>query len=179
MLRSARGNWFVLCLVPFALAACDFLEDLTGPDEDDESGRYGYVEVWERHSTSWTDRLPDRAELSEPATSSEGSGIGTAASEPRSGVMVMAANVDPDSPCAAVGRTCVPMVGAPTLVSVSLVTPGEGVAQWIAVGGEVTVESLDPMRFRLENLEMRVAPYEGNAASGSFYMRGVVGAGGS
>ncbi len=162
-----------------AIAASCNPWNIFGPSDDDSDevdAAFGYVEIWDRFSTPLTDRLPDRTGLTSPATWSEGSGIGTAASEPQIGIGIMVGNVDPASPCAAVGRTCVVTQGSSTQVSMTFVSSSGGIAQWIAVGGEVTVESLSPVRFRFNNLQMRVAPYEGNAADGSFWMKGVVGA---
>lgn len=167
--------WMVASLVAAtALGGCEHLTEVLDPPE--ETGRYGQVEVYARSSTTWTDRLPDVVPLTERETSQSGSGIGAAGLNPETGFIVMVANVDPESPCAVVGRTCAPVQGAPTMVTVTLVVPGAGIAQWIAVGGEVTVESLNPTRFRLDNVQMRVAPNDGNPASGSFNLRGVVGA---
>lgn len=153
-------------------SGCDAVDDLLGVDE---TGTYGQVEIYSKTSTSWTDRLPDSAPLTDNEDSSSGSGIGAAGTNPESGLIVMVANVDPDSPCAAVGQTCAPVEGASTMVTVTLASPDGGIAQWIAVDGEVTVESINPTRFRLENVQMRVAPYDGNPANGSFNLRGVVG----
>ena len=156
-----------------ASSGCDAVDDLLGVDEE---GAYGQVEIYSKTSTSWTDRLPDATPLTDNEESASGSGIGTAGANPESGLIVMVANVDPDSPCANVGQTCAPTEGASTMVSVTLVSPDGGIGQWIAVDGEVTVESINPTRFRLDNVQMRVAPYEGNPANGSFNLRGVVGA---
>lgn len=174
--RQRAGLVGVGVFLVASLGACDALTELVEPD--DEGGAYGQIEVYSRTSTSWTDQIPNKVDLTEPASSGSGSGIGAAASNPDAGVAVVVANVDPDSPCATVGRTCAPTQGASTIVSLTLVTPGGEIGQWVAVDGEVTVESLSPTRFRLDNVQMRVAPYSGNPANGTFNIRGVVGADG-
>lgn len=159
-------------LLAAVVGACDEVAELVSPTK---TGAYGQIEIYSRTPTSWTDRLPESAILDVPESSSSGSGIGVGAANSETGLIVMVANVDPDSPCARVGQTCAPVQGAPTMVSLTLAVPGTGIAQWVAVGGDVTVESINPTRFRLENVQMRVAPYDGNPANGSFNIRGVVG----
>ena len=173
--RQRAGLLGVGVLLVASVGACSALTDVIAPDE---GGAYGQIEIYSRTSTSWTDQLPDKVDLTETASSGSGSGIGTAASNSDTGVAVMVANVDPNSPCAVVGRTCAPTQGSSTTVSLTLVTPGGEIGQWIAVDGEVTLESISPTRFRLDNVQMRVAPYAGNPANGTFNIRGVVGADG-
>jgi len=175
VMRRRAGLVALGLLIVATMPGCS---ELAGLLELDEGGAYGQIEIYSRTSSSWTDVLPNKVDLTEPATSGSGSGIGVAASNPDEGVAVMVANVDPDSPCAVVGRTCAPTQGSSTIVTLTLVAPGApggGIGQWVAVDGEVTLESINPTRFRLDNVQMRVAPYSGNPANGTFNIRGVVG----
>src|SRR5690606_989696 len=139
-----------------------------------KTGAYGQIEIYSRTPTSWTDRLPESAILDVPESSSSGSGIGVGAANSETGLIVMVANVDPDSPCASVGQTCAPVQGALTLAPRPLAVPGPGIPPWVPVCGDATVRAVTPTRFRPQNVQMRVAPAHGNAAAGSFTSRGVV-----
>jgi len=78
--------------------------------------------------------------------------------------------------CVSEGRFCVITAESPRISITDVVTVGGKleVSQYVSVSGTMHILQKSPFVVRLEDVAMRVAPYEGNRSSGSFDINGIL-----
>ena len=155
--------------------SCDLLN--LGNDETPGDGNYGILTISERNDLVPQGWMPegDMVFKIRNQYTNNSQSIQLGISEDANNKVSLIFGSTPSYSCVSDGNFCNinPTTGHPA-IGITIVESISNIGQYRANGGTVFYESLDPLIVRFERIYMVPESYDGNGASGSFYLDGTL-----